>query len=229
MNGRLLEAGGELAEALLREVGPAVKGWAEAARARWGPPATEPVVQAFEAVSRAGEESAQVDRALSLEVNGLATNRLTEAKRSPLARLTEVDVTGEAQELRMDTLSGEELLQRALTEPENMDLFKLNAEDGEIRSVKDFDLGAKRLRYLLYDESARETHLTLSLGNRIVGIGGVQTNPHVPEELWVKHVSVEERHWGKGYARLILESIYAHALRNGQYVNPGRFEELVKS
>ena len=92
----------------------------------------------------------------------------------------------------MDVLSADQLETRALTEPEDMDLFNFKMDAGRIRSIGDFDVGERRLRYLYYDECKGETHLTLSLNNRIVGIGGLQTNPYIPEELWVKHVSVEE-------------------------------------
>ena len=43
---------------------------------------------------------------------------------------------------------------------------------------------------------------------------------------WVTHVSVEDKHRGKGYARMIIEAIYAYAVEQGKVVSPSGFSTL---
>jgi GNAT superfamily N-acetyltransferase len=84
----------------------------------------------------------------------------------------------------------------------------------------------KRLHYLAPDPWEKETSVTLSLGSRIIAIGGLQVNPHDNEMFWVTHVSVEDKHRGKGYARMIIEAIYAYAVEQGKVVSPSGFSTL---
>ncbi len=116
--------------------------------------------------------------------------------------------------LYIDVLSPDELFKRVETQKVNRDLFKAKYVDG---------LESRRLHYLNAREALGQTHVTLSLGNRIVGIGGVRTNPYEKSSLWVEHVSVEAKHQGKGYASRIIESIYDYALRRDQVVSPSSF------
>lgn len=112
----------------------------------------------------------------------------------------------------IDVLGPKGLMHRVETEKANHNLFGSDLAKSE-----------RRLHFLQHDLAQEQTHITLSLGNRIVGIGGVQTNPSNTSELWVQHVSVEARHQGKGYARNIIESIYDYALRRNQQVVPSSF------
>ncbi|MFA6211345.1 MAG: GNAT family N-acetyltransferase [Candidatus Obscuribacterales bacterium] len=119
--------------------------------------------------------------------------------------------------LSLAILSASQLYERTRTEPSNRDLFKVRKVDG---------LEVKRLHYLAPDPWQKETSVTLSLGSRIIGIGGLQVNPHNNDMLWVTHVSVEAKHRGKGYARMIIEAIYAYAVEQGKVVSPSAFSIL---
>ncbi len=119
--------------------------------------------------------------------------------------------------LSLAILSASQLYERTRTERSNRDLFKVRVVDG--REVK-------RLHYLAPDPWQKETSVTLSLGSRIIAIGGLQINPHDNEMFWVTHVSVEDKHRGKGYARMIIEAIYAYAVEQGKVVSPSAFSNL---
>jgi hypothetical protein len=120
---------------------------------------------------------------------------------------------------RIDILSGDELYQRVRTERSNRDLF---AE----REIAGSHKKARRLHYLSSSEYHKQVNVTVSLGSRIVAIGGIQTNPSDTRMLWVCHVSVEEKHQGKGLARMVIEAIYAYAVAQGQVVSPSAFSAL---
>lgn len=83
--------------------------------------------------------------------------------------------------------------------------------------------GKGRLHYLNRSMLDEQTHVTLYEGKRIVGIGGLQTNPSDTGQIWVHHVSVEKGYQGRGYARNIIESIYDYALKRNQKVVPSSF------
>jgi predicted GNAT family acetyltransferase len=84
----------------------------------------------------------------------------------------------------------------------------------------------KRLHYLSDINYHDQTHFTLSLGRRIIGIGGVQVNPYNPSQLRMQHVSVEQQYQGKGFARQILSGIYEYADRNNLKVVPSSFSKM---
>lgn len=119
--------------------------------------------------------------------------------------------------LSLAILSASQLYERTRTERSNRDLFKVRVVDGK---------EVKRLHYLSPDPWQRETSVTLSLGSRIIGVGGLEVNPHDDEMFWVTGVSVEEKHQGKGYARMIIEAIYAYAVEQGKVVSPSAFSTL---
>jgi GNAT superfamily N-acetyltransferase len=118
---------------------------------------------------------------------------------------------------QIQTLTADELYERTRTESANRDLFAVNKIGG--REVK-------RLHYLCVEEYRHEEHIVLSLGQRIVGIGGVQVNPYDTKMLWIKHISVEDVHQGKRYSRLIMEAIYAYAIERGLIVSHGSFSPM---
>lgn len=119
--------------------------------------------------------------------------------------------------LSLAILSASQLYERTRSERSNRDLFKVRVVNG---------MEVKRLHYLAPDPWEKETNVTLSLGSRIIGVGGLQVNPHDNEMLWVTHVSVEAKHRGKGYARMIIEAIYAYAVEQGKVVSPSGFSIL---
>jgi GNAT superfamily N-acetyltransferase len=114
---------------------------------------------------------------------------------------------------KIEILTADELYERTLTERSNRDLFAVKEIDG--RKVK-------RLHYL-NEEYRHQTQVCLTLGRRIVGIGGVQVNPYDTRVLWIQHISVEAKHQGKGYARMIMEAIYAYAVERGLIVSHSAF------
>lgn len=119
--------------------------------------------------------------------------------------------------LSLAILSASQLYQRTRTERSNRDLFKVRVVDGK---------EVKRLHYLCSREYEKQVHVVLSLGQRIIGIGGLQVNPYDTEMYWVQHVTVEDKHRGKGYARMIIEAIYAYAVEQGKVVSPSGFSTL---
>jgi len=121
--------------------------------------------------------------------------------------------------LRIDILSASELYQRTRTERANHDLFKERELSATVKC-------RRRLHYLSASEYQHQVSVTLSLGTRIVGIAGLQVNPSQQDMLWVQHVSVEEKHRGKGYARMLVEAIYAYAIAQGKVVSPSGFSAL---
>ncbi len=121
--------------------------------------------------------------------------------------------------LRIDILSASELYQRTRTEPANRDLFKERELSASVKT-------ARRLHYLSVSEYQHQVNVTLSLGTRIVGIAGLQVNPSEQDMLWVQHVSVEDKHRGKGYARMLIEAVYIYAVEQGKVVSPSSFSAL---
>lgn len=121
------------------------------------------------------------------------------------------DGTISSRTLSIDVLGPRGLMER-IKEPANRNIFGPELVNGD-----------GRLHYLRRGSIQEQTHVTLSLGNRIIGIGGLQTNAGQTSELWVQHISVEAKHQGKGYARNIIESIYDYALQRNQRVVPSSF------
>lgn len=119
--------------------------------------------------------------------------------------------------LRIEVLSADELFLRVRKERANRDLFTEKLVG---------DRKVRRLHYLNPSDAGRQTQVVLYLGNRIVGAAGLAVNPWQAEQLWVQHVSVEEAHREKGYAGLIIEAVYAHALEQKKKVTPSSFTRL---
>lgn len=129
-------------------------------------------------------------------------------------------ITGSAEEgikartVSIDVLHPDELFERIATQKVNANLFGKRGIEG---------MADRRLHYLNSHDAREQAHVTLSMGNRITGIGGVRTNRADPRELWVDHVSVDPKYGGRGFARNIIESIYDYALRRDQQVVPSSF------
>ena len=118
----------------------------------------------------------------------------------------------------IEILSPDELLERVDTEPKNADLFEeVELEGGQVK---------RRLHYLRASEYRHQTHVTLYLDGRIVGISGLMVNPYNEVELWVQHVSVEEGFRGMGLASRLVEAVYAYALEHKKKVTPSSFTQL---
>ena len=91
MNGKLIEAGTDLAAALVREVAPAVKDWVlDASRTLCGPRSIEPLSDTYGALSGARSVSA-----LSAEESKQLAKTLPETVRSPSAKLSDLDLTAD--------------------------------------------------------------------------------------------------------------------------------------
>lgn len=120
---------------------------------------------------------------------------------------------------RIDILSGDQLYERVRSERSNRDLFTERELPGSHKK-------ARRLHYLSPSEYHKQINVTVSLGSRIVAVGGIQVNPSDERMLWVCHVSVEEKHRGKGLARMVIEAIYAYAIAEGKVVSPSSFSVL---
>lgn len=69
----------------------------------------------------------------------------------------------------------------------------------------------KRIRYLVFSEAKHETHITAFMGEKIVGMAGLQVNPYNNQELWIKFVSVDPDYQGQGIARQLLGKVYEYA------------------
>ncbi|MBS1990993.1 MAG: GNAT family N-acetyltransferase [Cyanobacteria bacterium SZAS LIN-3] len=110
--------------------------------------------------------------------------------------------------------TAQELYERTRTERSNRDLFAVKEIDG----VK-----VKRLHYLSPGEYHRQTHFVLSLKSRIVAIGSIQANPHAEGTFWIQQISVESKHQGKGFARLVMEAIYEYAVERNLIVSHSSF------
>ena len=83
----------------------------------------------------------------------------------------------------------------------------------------------KEIRYFLHSEARKEDHIVAFENDRIVAMGGVQTNPSDPRHLWIKFISIRPSHQGRGLARAILEHIYQFAVEHEQKLAPGSFTE----
>lgn len=83
----------------------------------------------------------------------------------------------------------------------------------------------KRIKYLTASEIKRETHIVAFDGDKIVGIGGVEVSPYHPEQLWIKHISVDPAYQGRGIARELLTRIYRYAQETGTKLQPGSFTD----
>jgi GNAT superfamily N-acetyltransferase len=118
---------------------------------------------------------------------------------------------------QIEILTADELYQRTRNERANYDLFA----EKEIGGRK-----VKRLHYLCPGEYRHQTQIVVNLGRRIVAIGGVQVNPYDTMMLWIQHISVEDKHQGKGYSRLIMEAIYAYAIERGLIVSHSAFSTM---
>jgi GNAT superfamily N-acetyltransferase len=118
---------------------------------------------------------------------------------------------------QIEILSAEELYLRTRAERVNRDLFAEKEIGG--RRVR-------RLHYLNASDYHHQTQVVLSLGRRIVGAAGLQITPHDKQMFWIQHISVEDKHQGKGYARLLMEAIYAYAIERGLIVSHSSFSEM---
>lgn len=118
---------------------------------------------------------------------------------------------------KLEILSSSQLYERTQTQFANKNLFDVKLVNGE---------NVRRLHYLSEVAYHDQTHFTLSLGRRIIGVGGVQVNPYNPSQLWMQHVSVEPQFQGNGYARQILTGIYEYAAKNNLKVVPSSFSKM---
>jgi len=112
--------------------------------------------------------------------------------------------------------TADELYERTRNERSNRDLFAVKEIDG--RRVK-------RLHYLSVGEYQRQTHFVLSLGTRIVAIASIQPNPYEEGVIWMQQVSVEKKHQGKGFARMLLQAIHEYAAERDLMVSYSGFSE----
>lgn len=160
----------------------------------------------------ANTESKGTIRTFSDMVRGEPGETVTAVPRRFITGSAETGITPRT--VSVDVLHPDELFERIAMQKVNANLFGKRTAEGIVD---------KRLHYLISSEAREQTHVTLSLGNRIAGIGGVRTNRSNPAELWVDHVSVDPKHGGKGFARNIIESIYDYALRREQQVVPSSF------
>lgn len=174
-------------------------------------------------VGMAGALRGEVKGGLATESKGTIRTFSDMVRGEPGETVTAVPrrfITGSAENgitprtVSVDVLHPDELFERIAMQKVNANLFGKRTAEGIVD---------KRLHYLISSEAREQTHVTLSLGNRIAGIGGVRTNRSNPAELWVDHVSVDPKHGGKGFARNIIESIYDYALRREQQVVPSSF------
>lgn len=100
---------------------------------------------------------------------------------------------------------------------------------------------SKRLKYFLIDEYFKEINFVATIGDKIVGVAGVERNPYATEPVyWIKHVSVDPEYSGRGIARQLLEEVFkwasdgGYALHRSSYTRIGKerldgiFGELVR-
>ena len=129
----------------------------------------------------------------------------------------------------IEIIDEQRLEERVAEEPENADLF------GELPNGGTCE---KRLQFVerhvfglgdIFGKLARgRRHVVLSLGRRIVAIAGVQVDHKNSAVLSVTHVSVEEKHRGKGYGRAIVEAVFPYAIERGQMVDPSTYSNMGK-
>ncbi len=81
------------------------------------------------------------------------------------------------------------------------------------------------IMYLMRGEAFHETHISLVLGDEVVAMGGVQNDPHDPQNLWIKFISVDPEFQGRGYASRVLKEVFRYAASIGRKVAPGGFTE----
>ena len=119
---------------------------------------------------------------------------------------------------RIEILTGDQIAEQVWEVPCNADLF------GKRVNGKHVD----RLYYLDPSEARKEIHITAFIGERIVGIAGLEQSPWTGEEdlLWIKHVSVEEKYQGQGLGRMLEEAAYAYALEHGKRLHHSDFSEM---
>src|SRR5262249_39727256 len=109
---------------------------------------------------------------------------------------------------RVEILSFDELRERTGTEPANRDLFSFESQ---------------RLYYLSRDRS--NTQVVVYAGERIVGATALRVFPNRKEHLCVLTVAVEKGYQGNGFARSMLEAVYAYASERKLKVSPSAFTE----
>ena len=82
-----------------------------------------------------------------------------------------------------------------------------------------------RIRYFDPSEVTKESHVMAFDGKRVVGVGGMQVNPHDPEQLWIKFISVDPEYRERGIGKTLLRHIYDFAKLHGHKMAPGGFTE----
>lgn len=95
--------------------------------------------------------------------------------------------------------------------------YKMMTAD-QLFDYENYHLGdlVSRLYYFSSDEAGKEYHICAiddgAIGAPIVGIVGIQQNPYDDEELWFKHVSVDERYRGQGIGRTLTRLVMEHVV-----------------
>ncbi|RYF13085.1 MAG: N-acetyltransferase [Oxalobacteraceae bacterium] len=81
----------------------------------------------------------------------------------------------------------------------------------------------KRIKYFDPPESVREIHVIAEMGDLVIGMAGMQVNPHDTEQLWIKFISVDPAYQGRGIGKTLLRHIYLYADEHGFKMAPGSF------
>ncbi len=81
----------------------------------------------------------------------------------------------------------------------------------------------ERLRYLCRREFPKETHFLCLDKGMIIAVGSTEKNPYNQDEIWLKHISVDDRFKKRGYGTAILREIMRDVAESGKILAPSSF------
>lgn len=83
-----------------------------------------------------------------------------------------------------------------------------------------------RLPYLNPREMENELHFIILDGQTVIADAAIQQSPYEEHIIWLKHIVVDVNYRNKGYARRLLEHIYAYASSNKKQIEHSSFSDL---
>jgi N-acetylglutamate synthase-like GNAT family acetyltransferase len=83
-----------------------------------------------------------------------------------------------------------------------------------------------RLKYMNAGESRKEDHFLVLQRTKIIAAASLQKSPYEPSVVWIKHISVDEKHQNKGHATQLVRAIFNHAAQSNITLQSSSFTEM---